>query len=259
MEVTLKPELPTEIPLSKIGSYVFDSRYGFQEKHNGKRRLIIKDGSTLYSLNKAGQRRDLPTAVAAGLRKHPLSRFVLDAELMDKFHICIFDTLLLGDQILAPEPFAKRHQSLEKAFPKTQWGIVSLLARTQEEKTALAELIIQTNAEGIIIRKLDVSYGSGWVYKIKLTKTLDAVVMSYNAEGKDSVNLGLFNKDKLQRICGASLIGKGVVREGDVVEVTYLYGTRDLHIVQPRITLVRDDKRAIDCTIDQIVINRDHE
>jgi bifunctional non-homologous end joining protein LigD len=258
-----KPELLTEIPLSKIGSYIKNPAYGMQEKHNGKRRVIIKEGNTVYCLNKEGVRRDVPLAIVAGIRKLPVQNLIIDTEMMDVYHVRISDILRIDELDLTFRPYSFRYSIIEQTFQNMAWGKPSPMAVTEDDKIWMAEHIVSTNAEGMVLRRLDAPYRQGEArqhYKVKLVKTLDAVVMGYNKEGKDSVELGLYDKNGiLRRICGASLIGKGPrIVPGSVCEIFYLYGTRDLHVVQPRIVQVRDDKDPRACTLDQIIINRDH-
>jgi hypothetical protein len=60
----------------------------------------------------------------------------------------------------------------------------------------------------------------------------------------------------LKDICGASKKARYSLKIGDVVEIKYLYGTGTFDIVQIDILHLRDDKTAEQCTIDQIVINK---
>ena len=76
---------------------------------------------------------------------------------------------------------------------------------------------------------------------------------------KNSVRLGLFQSNgTLKDICGATKKSSFVMKPGDVVEIAYLCGTISLDVVEPRIISngVRDDKKPQECTIDQIIVNK---
>jgi hypothetical protein len=244
-----------------------DGRYALQEKHNGKQRSIIRNATNPnqpYCLNKQGEQRELPGDLLRAIRKHPLQNFMLIGEQMPGTNEFIIDTTFLGDSNLIPTQYEERIKLADSYFRKFDWCRVTPTAYTEKAKIAMAQKLVAENAEGMMIKLRSAPYrqgNSGQHFKLKLVKTLDAVVMGFNREGKSSVDLGLFNsRGHLQRICGASLIGKpGTIKIGDVVEIFYLYGTRDRHVVQPRIVGVRDDKKPQDCKLEQIIINRDME
>jgi hypothetical protein len=272
MASTFIPEVPTEISIHEVGRYLVDSRYAVQEKHNGKQRSIIRsanDPNQPYCLNKQGERRELPGNLLHAIRSFPLKNFMIIGEQMPVTNeFIIFDTTFLGnDNLCNPldlAPYEARIKLAEKYFRKNDWCRVTPTAYTEKAKIAMAQKLVAENAEGMMLKLRTAAYRqgqSGQHFKVKFVKTLDAVVMGFNREGKSSVDLGLFNhRGHIQRICGASIIGKpGNIRLGSVVEISYLYGTRDLHVVQPRITVVRDDKKPHECKLEQIIINRDME
>jgi ATP-dependent DNA ligase len=261
-QIRLMPELLQEEPISSIQKYIKDSRYGFQEKYNGKRRVIIRDGGYVYCLNKESEVRDLPRSLAAKLLSHPLDRFVLDCELMQDESLKVFDALILGKHLLGGEEYTTRLDMIRTAFGKFAYIEVASLVVTESEKRQFAQRLEGENAEGIVVRRLDATYKQGdsrQHFKIKFWKTVDTVVISFErtdaAGHPTSVNIGCYDKKgQLQRISGASLIGKDPsIRPGSVLEVKFLYSTPTGHIVQPAILGVRDDKSPASCTMDKVL------
>jgi hypothetical protein len=256
-----KPEVPMLIPIDRVGEYILNSGYGFQEKYNGKRRTIIKHEDRTAALNKQGVNRSVDDAFVKHVMALPYNSITFEAEQVSK-HYHIFDLLTLEDDDLMIRPYDERISIAHDIFSgKALWRSVVSTAIEEDEKLALAKKLIEDKAEGLIIRKLNAKYKpgkSGQHLKIKFEKTLDAVVIGPSPKGHESVEIGLFNpKGQLIRIGGCSQIGKEKVAAGDVIEVKYLYGTRSNHIVQPRMTVRRDDKEPSECLLSQMVINRD--
>jgi ATP-dependent DNA ligase len=179
-----------------------------------------------------------------------------------------FDALCLGDEILVALPFSYRKASLHAQFAGFSRRIIPVeSARTLEEKTALIQRLKEINAEGFVAKELAAPYrpadnNQRFNYRYKFWKMLDAVVIgdsTKRVEGKlrDSVRLGCFAPNGfLKDICGSTKKSAFVLKPGDVVEIEYLYGTGTLDVVQPTILRMRDDKRPEECTLDQIIVNK---
>ena len=265
MDFQFKAELLTAVTLNEVATKLLgNGSFGAQEKRNGKRRVIVREKSSVFCFNREGEKRDLPRKLVSVLLNHPLSRFVIDGELegtvLSPFYSG-FDALILNNEALAPEEYRYREERLHEEFGNFH-PMVNVLktAWTYKEKLALVKKLHAENAEGVVFKNKYAVYKEGRAgqhYKWKFWKSADFVVIGPSAEGKNSVEIGVFNRDRLHRVSGVSLIGRTRVRPGDVVEVQYLYSTKNLHIVQPVMLRKRDDKKATSCTADQLVINRD--
>lgn len=254
-----------------------DSNYGWQEKHNGDRRLVEKQGDRIIDWNRKGERgKGLSPEIIEALKRHPLHQFVIDCEFIGKgIHqskLHVFDALHLGDYTVATEKYRTRLDYVHASFDGFNSLIVPIqTAFTPEEKVALFERLQKEFAEGLVMKDLNAPYRQSnkqgtlrFNYKYKFVKTLDAVVIGDSTERdekgmlKNSVRLGLYTPNGyLKDICGATKKSAFVLKPGDVVEIAYLCGTENLDVVEPRIVgKPRDDKRANECTIDQIIVNK---
>lgn len=246
-----------------------DRNWLFQEKYNGHRRLIQKSANgEIKDFNRLGDKgQGLPEVLIRALRAHPLYQFVIDVELVENT-IYIFDALLLGDDVLVTEPYFTREASYHSQFDGYHRNIgTAASARTLEEKETLISRLEAEHAEGFVSKDGRAMYRPGATINLrfKFWKDLDAVVIgdslerSSNGSGdlKNAVRLGCYDqRGMLKDICGATKKSDLILRPGDVVKVKYLYGTEELNIVQIDILELRDDKRAVDCTLDQIMINK---
>lgn len=260
MKVNL--ELPDKITPEQSGRYLSDPNFCVQEKRNGKHRLMLRNGGTTECYNREGEQRNVTTALRSALMCAELPPvFAIDVE-AEKNSIYILDLLILGDNLkLAMEPYRKRIQLADTLFSNRHPLIQVVRSFYGSSKLTAIQQFHNERAEGIVFKDLNASYREGRSaqhHALKFWKTLDAVVIDMKADGKDSVELGLFNtKGQLIRIGGSSMLGKGQLSLGHVVEVKYLYATDTYHIVQPTILRRRDDKAAKECTLSQLVFNRD--
>jgi bifunctional non-homologous end joining protein LigD len=257
----IKSELLTEITNGEAQRYVNDDGYGCEEKHNGERRTICKDGSGIRNFNREGEPgKRLPDAVINALKNHPLPQFVIDVE-FEKGIVVVLDALIIGDDNLTQIAYSERKKVVHKHFDNR--SILIKVCKTVTGSRAKAQFLIDKMdeaAEGVVFKKLDAIWipgKNGQHKKLKFWKSLDCVVMAPSPKQHNSVEVGLFLPNgQLHRICGVSLNGKPAAKVGQVIEIDYLYGTRRLEVVQPNLVRIRDDKKPHQCTIDQIQINK---
>lgn len=282
----IKAELLQDADDAQAKLFLMDGNYVWQEKHNGDRRLIEKNGDIIRDFNRDGEPgKGLPPKIIAALKAHPLHKFVIDVEYVyvGEETIYVFDMLYAGEEVLVGMPYSTRLQymyahfdhphSLDKHKPCVQ---AVLTARNPKQKVALMEYCIKVRAEGFVMKNLRAPYrpGARFNWRFKFVKELDAVVIGDSTERddmgmlKNSVRLGLYMPNGfLKDICGATkksiyTLNLGPQKSnaplmpGDVVEIAYLYGTGTDDVVQPRIQCKRTDKKASACTVDQIVRNK---
>lgn len=258
---------------------MLDDNYVWQEKHNGDRRLIEKNGDVIRDFNRNGDPgKGLPPKIIAALKAHPLHRFVIDVEFVyvGEETIYVFDMLHSGDEPLVGMPASTRLSYVYSHFSFEGNVQAVLSAKTPQEKLALMEYCIKIHAEGLVMKDLRAPYrpGARINLRFKFVKTLDAVVIGDSTERddngmlKNSVRLGVYMPNGyLKDICGATKksiyelkpgTGKSnaPLVSGDVVEIIYLYGTGTNDVVQPRIAYKRTDKTAKECTVSQIKLNK---
>jgi len=255
----IKAELLTETNELHFQRMLLSATYGFQEKHNGHRLIICKQDGQLRMFNREGDpsSKALHPRIKTALLSHRLSMFVIDGELVGgTFYI--FDALVLGDEAINNDAYEYREARYHAEFDNISSQIsVVPTARTAEEKRLLWDAVLASRGEGIVSKNMTVKYTQGMAgahWKLKFLKSAEAVVIGPSPEGKDSVEIGMWDSNgRMHRISGLSLRNKYRVAPGTVLEVRFLYATKELHIVQPVLVRVRTDKRAADCKLTQLV------
>lgn len=256
-------DLPVEADKAILTRLCPDPLWGYQEKFNGEYRTICKDSSGIHDFNREGDpAKGLPSDLIAALLKHPLPQFIIAGELVGNKSLKLFDALILGDEICAPETYEYRESRYHQEFDGYSNLILPVVtARTMEAKAQLVMQLLEDGAEGVIVRDMMAPYvegKSGQHKKVKYWKTLEAIVVGPSKKHRNSVRLACYDdRGVLHEICGASTIGKEPVKKGDIVEVKYNKGTANLHIMEISMQRVRTDKRPEQCLLSQIVVNKD--
>lgn len=253
----IQAELLTETTVNHFQRMLLDATYGFQEKHNGHRVIVCKQNGKLSFFNREGEpstkRVYLPLQKV--LLAHPLSTFVIDCELVKNL-LFVFDALYLGDEELVHDAYEYREARYHAEFSHYAYIIPVDTARTPREKKELWNRVERNHGEGIVSKNLSKPYRQGRAdqhWKLKFWKTADAVVIGPSPEGKDSVEIGMYDdRGRIHRISGCSLRNKFNPPVGQVIEVRFLYATKERNIVQPTLLHVRYDKRAADCKLAQL-------
>lgn len=264
------PQLAKSAEVTSLEQFIKDPTWVMEQKLDGHRVLLVAPGMdmppTALTRNGSIYSRRLPKAIQDF--RFPPGEWVLDGELVGTVvngHT-VSSTFYVFDMPVTPAgavtlPLYQRRAALETflASVPNPFKIVPQ-ARTADEKIALASKALGECFEGLVVKQSDSPYRSGgrtteWL-KVKFVATADVVVTDVRGDGKDSVGYEVYDETGAPVDIGrASLIGKeknGVINVGDVIEVRYLYVGNDGRLYQPTILRKRDDKRADECTTEQL-------
>lgn len=266
----IKPqELLTEITGAELQELLADPRYWMQDKSDGHSRGVVKQAGKIFGINKFGKPVPLPAEIHAELSEIELETFQIDAELVGSKLVC--RDLLVADGDISAQPYESRFIRLVEILYSSHRGAPADLqfiavVRTwcQKEKRAALERSKTERREGVVFKLASAPYSpgrSGQNKKFKFVKTLSGIAGKPRAKGKDSVEVFLIEKrvgvENRINVGTVSLIGKVDVKEGDVLEIAYLYAYPNGKMVQARLLDVRDDVTAEECTTAQLVFRRE--
>jgi ATP-dependent DNA ligase len=245
---------------------VTDDAWWMQQKVDGVRAQLVIGPDSVWARASTGD--PLKSTVAG-----PVARKVIDAITPDGGDTVVLDgeilngtwwmfDLISGDVTHDPSPYSLRLAALEAFLSQVTSPVMRLMvtSRTTDEKRLLVEQVIEHGAEGVVMKRHDSTYCSDMrvdhCLKWKATHTVDCVVTARGTNGHDNVTLGLYESRQSVlpvTVGNASMIGKGEVKVGDVVEVKYLYAGANGRLVQPTILRKRTDKTPDFCLTDQLV------
>lgn len=192
----------------------------------------------------------------------------------------VFDILAKDDKELIQVPLVKRKAILEKTIKKSKTIQTSFYTK---DGKALWKIIKKRRLEGIIAKNKESTYepdkrSDSWL-KIKITKTLDCVILGFTVEKRalTSLALGLYEKNKLifvgkvgtgfdedmirdlrKKLEKIKVIKTDVVDIEDsiilvkpkfIAEIKYHELTPDKRLRAPVFLRLRQDKKLKDCVL----------
>lgn len=259
-----EPMLARSIEIDSCLAYVEDPSWWMEQKLDGQRLLLRISDGVVHAYSRNGEPTTVDPTIHAAFA--PVNgEWHLDGEWFDGRY-CLFDlpgALVGRKNLITPDnPFEERRSALESVY-NAAWAenphlhLIST-ARTLDEKRALLETCVANGAEGVMLKATSGKYRPGkrstHMLKAKFTKTADCVILQVRREGKLSSAVGLFDNGTLVDVGSIKMTDRDLDRTkpGDVVEVRYLYATKDQRLYQPVFLKFRNDKHPTECTIDQL-------
>ncbi len=254
----LLPQLLNSVEENEVQKLIQDDKWCAQEKFDGRRMLIQKNGDIILGINKKGNTIGLPLPVFSAIKLFRAD-FVMDGESIgDTFHA--FDLLELDGNDLRSSSYHKRLTELMNLVFHVQQRAIQLVETgfTTEQKNILLGDLRKARREGIVLKLLQAPYtpgrpnSGGAQLKHKFVATLSAVVSKVNQ--RRSVEIRLLDDEGWQ-IAGNVTIpaNHSIPKAGDVVEVQYLYAHCQSGVLyQPVYLGKRDDVDAMECLRSQL-------
>jgi len=229
-----------------------------QEKHDGRRMLILKTGAEIHGINRKGLLVGLPESLFQAVRLIP-GDFVLDGECIGEV-LYAFDVLSCPVQEIAKRPYQERLLTLINLLALSQQRGVRIVqsAFTSGQKRDLFHQLQREKREGIVFKRLDAPYtagrpnSGGSQLKHKFYASLSAVVAKVNAQR--SVELRLLNCKGWIPVGNVTIpANQPVPKVGDIVEVRYLYAFPESKtLYQPVYLGLRKDIGQHECVLSQL-------
>ncbi len=250
-------QLLNPINEQQLDQFLFNPDYWMQEKLDGRRLLLRKDGDQITGINRLGFPTAVPDKIARSAIKYPRN-FLLDGEAVgDTYHV--FDLLTIGPEDLRHLAFSVRYLRLRdmlNAFDHPHIREVRVFFTPG--MAGWFQQFKNEGKEGVVFKHKDAPYmpgrpnSGGSQLKYKFHETASFIVTKVN--DKRSVSLILFEGDKVRPAGNVTIPpNHGVPAAGSVVECRYLYAFRESgSIYQPVYLGPRDDIRAAECTTTQL-------
>jgi bifunctional non-homologous end joining protein LigD len=228
-----------------------------QEKFDGRRLLVRKEGAAINGINRKGNLVGLPETLFQVVRQFD-GDVILDGESIgDNYHA--FDLLNLDGVDIRHWPYRERLAALMSLLFGIQQTVIKFAetAFTVEQKLALLEKLRQGNKEGIVFKLLSAPYtpgrpnSGGSQLKHKFYATLSAVVARINVQR--SVSLRLLNHEGWIPVGNVTIPpNQRIPKVGAIVEIRYLYAFKDGCLYQPIYQGVRNDVGQEECVVSQL-------
>lgn len=254
----MKPQLCSSINQSEVDELIQNDYWVAEQKLDGNRLLIsVKEGTaSLYGRNGQPYSKKVPSELIAGLESLGVD-LTLDGELVGEEYY-VFD-LPFWELDLRMSEFVARRLTLELVSPHFA-GLPIVLVRqasTRSEKSKLLKAVKKASGEGVVFKHQMAPYLDGKrsekCVKVKFFDTADVVVTGIRTNGKNSVDVSLYDQGTLVPFGSVTMKKSDLaqIRVNDVIEIKYLYVGAGNRFYQPNFLTFRDDKSAEECTVDQ--------
>jgi bifunctional non-homologous end joining protein LigD len=252
------PQLLNSIDEQEAERLILDDKWCAQEKFDGKRILLQKEGAAIHGINRKGLLVGLPSPVVAAAQEFK-GDFILDGESIGET-LHIFDLLRQNGEDLRAVPYHARTTALLNLLAsREQRHIrpVDIAWKTSAKRELLVRLREQ-NKEGIVFKHREAPYNAGrpnsggMQLKHKFCAALSALVGTINA--KRSIEIKLLNGTHWVTAGNVTIPPNHTVpKVGEVVEVRYLYAFKESGCVyQPVYLGVRSDVTESECVTNQL-------
>lgn len=252
------PMLLNPIDYKEAERLLREPAWCLQEKFDGRRVLLQKQGDQVRAINRKGLVIGLPSSIGASAL-HITSSFVVDGECVGDV-LYAFDLLERDGEDYRSKPYHWRLVTLARLIDSHGVAHIELTETTIDEanKERMFRHLQAEKREGVVLKRLDAPYtpgrpaSGGPALKHKFYATLSAVVSKINAQR--SLELRLLN------CIGWIVIGNVTIPPnhrvpavGAVVEVRYLYAFKESNaLYQPIFLGQRTDVEQHECISAQL-------
>lgn len=254
----LIPQLLNPIEEPEMLQLIKNNEWCCQEKFDGRRMLVRKQGPAINGINKKGNLVGLPELLFQVIQQFE-GDLVLDGEAVGDIYYA-FDLLILNQVDIRSWTYRQRLTALMNLLFSQQQRVIKLAdtAYSAKDKQRMLDLLLEKNKEGIVLKLLEAPYTSGRPnsggsqLKYKFVATLSAVVAKVNSQR--SVEIRLLNGKGWVTAGNVTIpANHEVPKVGSVVEVRYLYALRESGcLYQPVYLGVRDDVQQHECVASQL-------
>jgi bifunctional non-homologous end joining protein LigD len=250
-------QLLNPITDSQLDELLFLPDYWMQEKLDGRRLILKKQGHEITGINRLGFPTAVPESIARSASQYRHD-FILDGEAMgDHYHA--FDLLTIGPEDMRPLGFSVRYFRLRDMLRSFDHPFIhEVEAFVAPGLMPIYTRLIAEGKEGVVFKNKNAPYipgrpnSGGTQLKYKFCETASFIVTKVN--DKRSVMLILFDGDKVRPAGNVTIPpNHDMPNPGDVVECRYLYAFKESgSIYQPVFLGVRDDIQHTECTTAQL-------
>ena len=259
------PQLLNPIEENEVQRLVKDPAWCMQEKKDGRRTLVQKDGAAIHGINKRGLLIGLPSPIVLQTSKLT-GDVIIDGEMVgDVFHA--FDLLWGAGKNLVGRPYRERLDQLRILLLPDYLSHFELVetAFTPAQKALLYNRLKLERREGVVFKLLDAPYtpgrpnSGGTQLKYKFVATVSAVVARINPQR--SVEVRLLNGDGWISVGNVTIpANHPIPKVGAVAEVRYLYAFRESNaLYQPVYLGARTDVEQHECVLSQLKYKPEEE
>jgi len=252
------PQLLNPIEEHEVHQLLNNAQWCMQEKKDGRRLIVRKQGDTITGINRKGLITGLPASIVHGVQMMA-NDCILDGECLGDMMFA-FDLLHFEDLSLVAQPYQERLAALGSFLELSKHPYIEPVETAFEtaQKQHLLQRLQKERKEGVVFKRLDAPYTpgrpnrGGTQLKHKFYATVSAVVGSINPQR--SVEVRLLDDSAWISIGNVTIPpNHPIPAQGSVVEVRYLYAYRESNaLYQPVYVGPRTDIAPEECVQAQL-------
>jgi bifunctional non-homologous end joining protein LigD len=221
----IRCQLLNAIDESELSRLLTGRTHCLQEKHDGRRLMVRKQGDTITGINRRGLVVAIPDAIREAVEHIPFDVLIDGEAVGDTLYA--FDLLEVKGNDFRHRRYIDRFSGLIMVIPTNlpalRWVSTSI---DPNDKVEIYEELRATNREGVVFKEVDAPYSpgrpnsGGTQLKYKFVVSASFIVTGHNA--KRSVSLGLFDGNELVSAGNVTIPSNHEVpAKGEVVECQY--------------------------------------
>jgi len=252
------PQLLNPIEEHEVQQLINNPKWCMQEKKDGRRLIIRKQGDTITGINRKGLIIALPASIIHGAQMMA-NDCILDGECLGDFMFA-FDLIAFEDLPLQAQPYKERLAALASFLELSKHPYIEPVetAFTIPEKQQLLQRLQKERKEGVVFKRLDAPCTpgrpntGGTQLKHKFYATLSAVVGNINPQR--SIEMRVLDDSAWISIGNVTIPpNHPIPAQGTVIETRYLYAYRESNaLYQPVYVGPRTDIAPEECVQAQL-------
>jgi bifunctional non-homologous end joining protein LigD len=261
----IRCQLLNPIEKDEVSRLLTGRTHCLQEKHDGRRLMVRKQGDVITGINRRGLVVAIPDAIRDAVAKIPFDVLIDGEAVGDTLHA--FDLLEVKGNDFRQRRYLDRFAALIMTIPPNlpalRWVSTAV---DPNDKIEIYEELRLTNKEGVVFKDVDAPFSpgrpnsGGSQLKYKFVETASFVVISRNST-KRSVILGLYDGDQLVPAGNVTIPpNHPVPAPHEVCECQYLHAFKDSgSIYQPVYLGKRCDIPTSECVVEQLKFKKDSD
>jgi len=155
----MQAELLTGTSPEHAAKLIIDSRFGLQEKRDGVRLLVRRQGNTFEGWNKQGQPTSVHPVLASALCSLNIDEFILDGE-FESPHFYCWDLLSAQGTDLGAYAYGERYKILQVFRGCSTVTVLPCWTDEGDKERMVYEFRVR-RAEGVVFKNLEAPYRAG--------------------------------------------------------------------------------------------------
>ena len=259
------PQLLNSVDEQSFEDYLSDPQWMLQEKFDGERLMVKKEGHVVSANNRKGFSVAIPHSIEQAILNLPCEQCIVDGEWLGG-HYAVFDLIEHNGVDLRSVDAKKRKEKLDTLLVSAPHPALLdvITAYTEDDKRSLHDRVKAGFGEGVVAKRIDSLYtvgrpnSLGDQIKRKFVESATVFITGIHPT-KRSASMAVLPEGAEPTLSALVEVGSVTIPEnyplptkGDVCECLYLYAYKGGSLFQPVFKGKRNDQDLSDCKIEQL-------